>query len=192
MTRYCGGKTRAGGECRREAGWATDHVGYGRCKLHGGRAPAGRKAAARERAVAEGRRYIDEVDVDPARAMLSAVRLHAGIRQHYLEALAELNGADGDETKAAALVLEVRATNRELSQIAKACADAGVADRMVRMAERMGAMLSAAMEDALAVLGDVVTPELRAKVVRTYVARLESLEGSAEELDDVPALPPAA
>jgi len=33
----CGAKTRAGTPCRRPAGWGTDHVGEGRCKLHGGR-----------------------------------------------------------------------------------------------------------------------------------------------------------
>lgn len=32
----CGGATRSGGQCRREAGWGTDHVGAGPCKLHGG------------------------------------------------------------------------------------------------------------------------------------------------------------
>lgn len=37
----CGAKTRAGTPCRRPAGWGTDHVGEGRCKLHGGRSPRG-------------------------------------------------------------------------------------------------------------------------------------------------------
>jgi len=32
----CGGKTRAGGLCKRPAGWGTDHAGQGRCKLHAG------------------------------------------------------------------------------------------------------------------------------------------------------------
>lgn len=32
----CGAKTRSGGRCRLVAGWGTDHVGEGRCKLHGG------------------------------------------------------------------------------------------------------------------------------------------------------------
>ena len=32
----CEAKTRAGGSCRQVAGWATNHVGEGRCKLHGG------------------------------------------------------------------------------------------------------------------------------------------------------------
>ena len=32
----CGAKTRSGGTCKKEAGWGTDHVGHGRCRLHGG------------------------------------------------------------------------------------------------------------------------------------------------------------
>lgn len=36
MTKYCGGKTRKGTKCKRPAGWGTDHVGSGKCKLHGG------------------------------------------------------------------------------------------------------------------------------------------------------------
>lgn len=32
----CGAKTKAGTPCQQKAGWGTDHVGTGRCKLHGG------------------------------------------------------------------------------------------------------------------------------------------------------------
>jgi uncharacterized protein YjcR len=35
--KYCGARTRAGTPCKRPAGWGTDHVGDGRCKLHGGK-----------------------------------------------------------------------------------------------------------------------------------------------------------
>ena len=35
--KHCGAKTRAGTPCKRPAGWGTDHVGNGRCKLHGGK-----------------------------------------------------------------------------------------------------------------------------------------------------------
>ncbi len=37
----CGARTRAGTPCQHEAGRGTDHVGEGRCKLHGGRTPRG-------------------------------------------------------------------------------------------------------------------------------------------------------
>jgi hypothetical protein len=33
----CGAKTRAGTPCQQPSGWGTDHVGQGRCKLHGGK-----------------------------------------------------------------------------------------------------------------------------------------------------------
>lgn len=37
MSNYCGVKKRQGeGTCRRPAGWGTNHVGTGACKLHGG------------------------------------------------------------------------------------------------------------------------------------------------------------
>ena len=34
----CGAKTRSGGTCKQPSGWGTEHVGEGRCKLHGGNA----------------------------------------------------------------------------------------------------------------------------------------------------------
>lgn len=33
----CGAKTRGGTPCKQPAGWGTNHVGEGRCKLHGGK-----------------------------------------------------------------------------------------------------------------------------------------------------------
>src|SRR5690606_14601494 len=36
MTDVCGAKTRSGSPCQQVAGWGTDQVGTGRCKLHGG------------------------------------------------------------------------------------------------------------------------------------------------------------
>ena len=36
-TPRCGAKTRSGWSCKYPAGWGTDHLGSGRCKLHGGK-----------------------------------------------------------------------------------------------------------------------------------------------------------
>jgi len=41
ITGKCGAKTRDGTPCELPAGWGTDHVGWGRCKLHGGATPRG-------------------------------------------------------------------------------------------------------------------------------------------------------
>lgn len=35
----CGALTRSGTWCSKQAGWGTDHVGQGKCKLHGGATP---------------------------------------------------------------------------------------------------------------------------------------------------------
>lgn len=45
---YCGGKTRSGSPCKRPAGWGTDHVGTGKCKLHGGASKKGVESATYE------------------------------------------------------------------------------------------------------------------------------------------------
>jgi hypothetical protein len=180
MTAMCGAQTKGGSPCQRPAGWGTPHPGFLRCKLHGGCSPGGIAAADRARAIANGSRYIAEVDIDPARAMLSAVRLAAGIRQSYLDAMAE---AGDDEKKQGALMAEVRSSNRELWQAAKACSDAKVAERLVWMAERQASMLAAAIADGLEqAFGDLATPERQATFARVTRARLESLEGSAEEM----------
>lgn len=50
--KVCGAKRLKGEQlpCKRPAGWGTDHVGFGSCKLHGGAAPGPSKHAAKERA----------------------------------------------------------------------------------------------------------------------------------------------
>lgn len=35
----CGAATRSGAPCAKQAGWGTDHVGQGKCRLHGGATP---------------------------------------------------------------------------------------------------------------------------------------------------------
>lgn len=72
----CGAKKRdgSGDPCRRPAGWGTDHLGFGTCKLHGGSTPnAGRHAITLEAA-----RQVEEwggrLDVNPAEALLDLVQ----------------------------------------------------------------------------------------------------------------------
>jgi len=41
-------RDQRGKVCNHTAGWGTDHVGWGSCKLHGGSTRAGRAAALRQ------------------------------------------------------------------------------------------------------------------------------------------------
>jgi hypothetical protein len=61
----CGAQKRQGvGECARPAGWGTDHVGQGRCKLHGGSNPLkhGRYSTIQRPRI---RALIEEHEADP-------------------------------------------------------------------------------------------------------------------------------
>lgn len=69
------GRIRA---CHRPAGWGTEHVGEGRCKLHGGNSPTYAKHVERERARAAVVTYGLPVDIDPTTALLEEVQRTAG------------------------------------------------------------------------------------------------------------------
>ena len=98
----CGAKKRdgSGDPCRRPAGWGTDHLGFGTCKLHGGSTPnAGRHAitleAARQVEVWGGR-----ADLNPAEALLELVQSKAAEVAYWDGRVAEL----GDDERAGLLV----------------------------------------------------------------------------------------
>jgi hypothetical protein len=74
----CGPRNRSGGPCQRPAGWGTDHVGYGRCRLHGGTTPNHVRAAQRQQAAETVASLGLRRDVDPNTAWLEEVHRAAG------------------------------------------------------------------------------------------------------------------
>lgn len=75
----CGAKTKSSGDpCKRPAGAGTDHVGAGRCKLHGGNSPSGRKNGQKLKAKKARDTYGLPIDIDPAEALLQEVHRTAG------------------------------------------------------------------------------------------------------------------
>lgn len=181
--RKCGATKRQGerGKCSKGAGWGTSHPGYGACKLHGGSTPSGIKAAAAEQA----REFAvgmlgHEADVDPLSSALQAVRLAAGATAYYRVQLATL----GRDAPDALIESYERAIERQ-ARIAKTAVDAGVAERLVRIAERTAEQISLAAEEALAEVG--APPEMRREFAASFgraLARLEEapIEGTATEL----------
>ncbi len=70
----CGGKKRQGeGTCTQAAGWGTDHPGFGRCKLHGGKTPTHKISAREERAKALAVTLGVPIEVDPKEAILQQI-----------------------------------------------------------------------------------------------------------------------
>jgi hypothetical protein len=160
----CGARKRKGdGTCRQAAGWGTDHPGTGPCKLHGGMTPAHVKAARTHFARQAVATYGLPRDIDPAAALLEEVHRTAGHVSWLAAKIAELKESDltwgvtqeidksatafpGTDTKAtarASVWLELYHRERaHLVRVSKAALDAGISERLVRLAEQQGAMLA--------------------------------------------------
>lgn len=142
----CGARKRQGeGQCQRPAGWGTDHVGIGACKLHGGCLPNHAIAAAKKEAAAH--TAIDGIPVDPATALLRCVHLAAGQVEYalrQLHALAAKSKSPDELTQSPWARVQSEAMER-LARFSKMALDAGVAERQVQIAERWGAELADVM-----------------------------------------------
>lgn len=176
--RYCGAARKHNqGECRRGAGWGTDHPGFGHCRNHGGSTPSGRTYAAKLAALASARAdYGGEVDADPLEALLYTVRRGSRLVAYWQAAALK---ADTPEEFAFAAGQEAKAL-ADLSRWAKNAVDGGVAERQVLLAERFGETIVAAAEEALAALeaalGAALTAEARTAYAAAFGAGLSRLE----------------
>jgi hypothetical protein len=159
-----------GKQCGNIPGKATDHVGYGYCHKHSGATPSGRKHGAKLAAIAA-MRETGEVDVNPLDAMLYTVRRASHLAAYYrLQAEAiELEGAD-----ATILFALEREALGDLNQWADRAIKAGVAERMVRIAEGTGERLASAYEESLE--GEDIPPEQLKRIVAKFAAALGRLE----------------
>ncbi len=157
----CGARNRAGQPCQRPAGWGTESD-VGRCKLHGGRSPNGRKHAATlsarqqlERLVAEP--LTPEQYIDPIGALLHAVTEASMVVAYLREQVMELEDWRGDilslakdgfpvptSEEARAIVKLYGEWHDRQVKAAKACAAAKIDERVVRLHEAQGARLDAA------------------------------------------------
>jgi hypothetical protein len=179
----CGAKKKNGKLCRKFAGEGTDHLGWGRCKYHLGNTPAHKKHAiaqeAKRRAVAFG----EPVDIDAGTALIAVLQLSAG---HLAWLRYSLSFEDDKTSHNAQVLLRMYDDERDrVARIAKAALDAGVAERQVRLAERVGAelaeVLGAVFDDAALAL----TQKQRARLPEVLRRHLTALDGP-------PALPSPA
>ena len=171
---HCHGRRRdaSGKACHRPAGWGTDHLGTGRCKLHGGSTPTHRAAARAEIARQAVVTYGLPREVDPSQALLEEVHRTAGHVAWLGARVAELEadvltwgvaeeidrplgaeGGGGLETKRKAaphaLVVLYQQERKHLAQVSKAAIDAGVAERVVTMFEQVGSAYVQVLERVL-------------------------------------------
>ncbi len=97
MSERCGAKTKSGTPCQQPAGWGTEHVGEGRCKLHGGN--AGRPPTHGRYSVRAKEALQDKVEAfrqDPQIGTLwDELALQRAILQNYLDEMgAHLKGGN--------------------------------------------------------------------------------------------------
>jgi hypothetical protein len=174
--RLCGARLHQGdgtGRCRKTAGWGTDHVGEGPCRLHGGSTPTvaagSRMRLAERKARTAMETYGRKIETTAVEALLDEVQWTAGHVAWLRERVAELEehdltwgttqiktgGADGGITEAAEPHVLLKLYQAERSHLVKVCAEAircGIEERRVRIAEQHGEALVALIEAILAAL----------------------------------------
>ena len=92
----CGAKTRAGGKCQLQAGHGTDHIGTGRCRLHGGAskgAPKGNKNALKHGIYSK---LFTDSEIDEAKQMQGSVENELAIARLQLLNLLNIMRKYGD------------------------------------------------------------------------------------------------
>lgn len=80
---------RAGDTCTLPAGWGTDHVGLGRCKLHGGNTPGQRRRALTQAAEEDAQSVLAHHGLAPVEDPVSELGRLASSALAMTEALAE-------------------------------------------------------------------------------------------------------
>lgn len=161
----CGAQKRQGapGEtCTFVAGWGTDHVGTGRCRLHGGNTRNQRAAARAEQVEQQARALLASLDVTPIDNPFTALATLAGQAVAWQETIASIvnklgdriryEGAGGNEQLRAEIALYERAMDR-CAQVLGLIARLNIEDRMARVSEQQAEIVVSAIEAALASAG---------------------------------------
>jgi hypothetical protein len=169
----CGADT-GHGSCKQPAGWGTEHVGIGRCKLHGGSTPshvvAARQVQAREAVVTYGL----PVDVSPAEALLEEVRWTAG---HVVWLRERVQALEADGVADSVWVDLYQRERKHGVDVAAAAVRAGVDVAMVRLKERQGEALVVALRRLMDGLGLSERQEVRLREAwPVFVAELTGRE----------------
>jgi hypothetical protein len=90
----CGAKTRKGTLCRHEAGWNTEHLGIGKCTLHGGSEAHAQVNGLIELARREQQIMGAPLSIEPQDAILECIRIAAGEVSYASGRVAELEADD--------------------------------------------------------------------------------------------------
>jgi hypothetical protein len=189
------------GPCRAGKGKGTNHVGWGRCKHHGGNTPAGIAAAQREMQEHTLREamvtYGLPREIEPSEALLEEIARTAGHIDWLREQIERVGGERVDSlitgprlvktvegpagrvqiTEVAAAVnlwlALYQDERRHLVQVCRTALAAGVEERRVRLAEQQGNLLAQVIRS---VLGDLeLTPDQWSRVSEVVPRHLRAV-----------------
>ena len=180
----CGAKKRQGdGNCRRPAGWGTDHAGRGRCKLHGGKAPQVSRAAEIEIAEFHIARKLAELNVPPVADALTELAKLAGQVIAWRDAIAEKvnqlttlgyeNDKTGEQLRTDVALFE-RAMDRCINVLGT-MARLKIDDRLVTIEQQRVDLVADALAATLTDLG--LDPDARQAATDGLVRRLRLASG---------------
>lgn len=181
--RTCGAKKRGGGVCAQPAGYGTEHLGFGKCKHHGGGSPTHLANAAKKQAVLMGA----PVEINPLDALIWCIKLTAGEVEFCTQQLEILGKEEWLEHTLVGKQIHVWAKERQkaVDRLAKFSKDAlalGIAERAVRLAEQYGSSLAKYTKGLLDDLD--LTAEQQKKAPLIVRKHLALLEGGAPINDD--------
>lgn len=160
----CGANGRSGRPCARPAGWGTDHVGVGRCKLHGGSTPSHQRSAAVILAEQACESLGIPIETDGITALTNRLWEAEGDLWFYREQVAAL-GIDiteveegGGEFAASRRVPHVLVTlyhqaQERSAKIAAECIKAGVEQRRLELDQARAAEVFRCVAEALKAMG---------------------------------------
>lgn len=182
----CGAKKRqSDGHCTQPAGWGTDHLGDGPCKLHGGATRNHRAAAAVRQVETEARRALADLGVsEPVANPLLELQRLAGEITAFKNALRSMveqissvryDGPIGEQIRGEVIVYEraLDRCSRVLRDIAALRIDERLTEIQARVSERQGAAVAAVIR---AILDDLaLTPEQKARIGEVVPRRLREL-----------------
>ncbi|MEY2243193.1 hypothetical protein AB8A21_09655 [Streptomyces sp. BF23-18] len=188
----CGARKRqGGGTCTQVAGWGTDHVGAGHCKLHGGStrsqavSAVPRAIEARARVLVQ--TYGAPIETTATQALLDEVQRTAGHVAWLGDRVREIEsvevagtgsehplvwgvtkeksgGEDRGTTEEAVPSVWVRLYQQERAHLVKVCSEAiraGIEERRVRLAEAQGVLVAQAIRAILADLDLTAEQQMR-------------------------------
>jgi hypothetical protein len=140
----CGATTRGGTPCTQKAGWGTDHVGVGRCKLHGGATPIkhGRYSLTHRETIGhliqEHRESPDPLDTTEEIAVLRA------LAEDYLSTK---HGTENFDPETAAKLIEQ--VGKQVARIQSALAQNAISRKdFLRVMTEMGRAVEARVADS--------------------------------------------